>query len=127
MKNLAGSVTKQFTSAVILQLQAENKLSVADHLAKYFPGLPRADSITLENLLTHTSGLYNYTRDEVFMQKQATLPHGREEMLALFRDKPLDFGPGTQWEYSNTNYLLLGYIIEKVTGTPYETLFYQRI
>lgn len=115
-----GSVTKQFTSAVILRLQAAGKLSVDDRLSKYFPGLPHADSIMLKHLLTHTSGLYNYTRDGDFMQHRATIPQSREQMMALFKDKPLGFAPGTQWEYSNTNYMLLGYVIEMVTGKTYE-------
>ncbi|HEY4111119.1 serine hydrolase domain-containing protein, partial [Puia sp.] len=122
-----GSLTKQFTSAVIMQLQQEKKLSVKDKLSKYFPGLPFADSVTLENLLTHTSGIYNYTQNAAFMKNQATLPHSHEEMLALFKDKPLGFAPGSKYEYSNSNYVLLGYIIEKVTGKPYPQVVRERI
>ncbi len=115
-----GSVTKQFTSAVILKLQEEKKLSVSDKLSKYFPGYPKGDSITIEQLLTHTSGIYNYTDDEKFMANEVTKPANREMMMALFRDKPLDFSPGTSWSYSNSGYSLLGYIIEAVTKKPYE-------
>lgn len=115
-----GSVTKQFTSAVILKLQEEKKLSVSDKLSKYFPGYPKGDSITIEQLLTHTSGIYNYTNDEKFMANEVTKPASREMMMALFRDKPLDFSPGTSWSYSNSGYSLLGYIIEAVTKKPYE-------
>ncbi len=115
-----GSVTKQFTSAVILKLQEEKKLSVSDKLSKYFPGYPKGDSITIEQLLTHTSGIYNYTNDEKFMANEVTKPANREMMMALFRDKPLDFSPGTSWSYSNSGYSLLGYIIEAVTKKPYE-------
>ncbi len=115
-----GSVTKQFTSAVILKLQAENKLSVSDNLSKYFPEYPKGDSITIKELLTHTSGIYNYTNDENFMKNEITKPKTRQQMMALFENKPLDFTPGTAWSYSNSGYSLLGYIIEKVTNTSYE-------
>ena len=114
-----GSVTKQFTSAVILKLQEEKKLSVSDKLSKYFPDYPKGDSITIEHLLTHTSGIYNYTNDANFMTNEITKPASREKIMALFRDKPLDFSPGTSWNYSNSGYSLLGYIIEAVTKKPY--------
>src|SRR6186713_2300167 len=115
-----GSVTKQFTSAVILKLQEEKKLSVSDKLSKYFPDYPKGDSVTIEQLLTHTSGIYNYTNDEKFMVNEVTKPANRDMMMALFRDKPLDFSPGSSWSYSNSGYSLLGYIIEAVTKKPYE-------
>ncbi len=114
-----GSVTKQFTSAVILKLQEEKKLSVSDKLSKYFPGYPKGDSITIEHLLTHTSGIYNYTNDANFMSNEVTKSASREKIMALFKDKPLDFSPGTNWNYSNSGYSLLGYIIEAVTKKPY--------
>jgi CubicO group peptidase (beta-lactamase class C family) len=115
-----GSVTKQFTSAVILKLQSENKLSVEDKINKYFPDYPNGDSITIRELLTHTAGIYNYTNDENFMKNEITKPKTREQMMALFENKPLDFSPGTSWSYSNSGYSMLGYIIEKVTNTSYE-------
>jgi CubicO group peptidase (beta-lactamase class C family) len=115
-----GSITKQFTSAVILKLQEEKKLSVSDKLSKYFPGYPKGDSVTIEQLLTHTSGIYSYTNDPNFMANEVTKPASRERMMALFRDKPFDFSPGTSWNYSNSGYSLLGYIIEAVTKKPYE-------
>ncbi|MEO8112698.1 MAG: serine hydrolase domain-containing protein, partial [Ginsengibacter sp.] len=115
-----GSITKQFTSAVILKLQEEKKLSVSDKLSKYFPNYPKGDSITIQQLLTHTSGIFNYTNDENFMANEITKPATREKMMALFQDKPLDFSPGTSWNYSNSGYSLLGYIIEAVTKKSYE-------
>ena len=115
-----GSVTKQFTSAVILKLQAENRLSVSDKLSKYFPDYPKGDSISIKELLTHTAGVYNYTNDENFMKNEITKPKTREQMMALFEHKPLDFSPGTGWSYSNSGYSILGYIIEKVAKTSYE-------
>lgn len=115
-----GSITKQFTAAVILKLQEEKKLSVSDKLSKYFPGYPKGDSITIEQLLTHTSGIYSYTNDPKFMANEVTKPASRDMMMALFRDKPFDFPPGTGWNYSNSGYSLLGYIIEAVTKKSYE-------
>jgi CubicO group peptidase (beta-lactamase class C family) len=115
-----GSVTKQFTSAIILKLQEQKKLSVKDKLGKYFPDFPNADKITIENLLTHTSGIYNYTNDSKFMANEITHSYTRDKMMALFRNKPLDFDPGTKFRYSNSGYSMLGYIIEKVTKKPYE-------
>ena len=115
-----GSITKQFTAAIILKLQEEKKLSVQDKLSKYFPAYPKGDSITIEQLLTHTSGIYNYTQNGDFMSKEVTNPANREKIMALFKDKPLDFSPGTGWNYSNSGYSLLGYIIEIVAKKPYE-------
>ena len=117
-----GSITKQFTAAIILKLQEEKKLSVQDKLSKYFPAYPKGDSITIEQLLTHTSGIYNYTQNGDFMSKEVTNPANREKIMALFKDKPLDFSPGTGWNYSNSGYSLLGYIIEIVTRKPYEEI-----
>jgi CubicO group peptidase (beta-lactamase class C family) len=115
-----GSVTKQFTAAIILKLQEQKKLNVKDKLSNYFPSYPKGDSITIEHLLTHTSGIYSYTDDGEFMRNEVTKPATREKMMALFKDKPLHFSPGTQWEYSNSAYSLLGYIIEIVTRKSYE-------
>ena len=122
-----GSVTKQFTSAIIMQLQQEKKLSVKDKISKYFPTFPRGNEITIENLLAHTSGIYNYTTDQAFMMTKVAIPHTEEQMIALFRDKPLDFEPGSKFNYSNSGYMLLGYIIQRVTGKPYEQVVRERI
>jgi len=122
-----GSVTKQFTAAIILQLQEQKKLSVQDKLSKYYPDYPQGDKITIENLLTHTSGIFNYTNSREFMSNGATRSSTEEKMVALFKDKPLDFEPGSKWSYSNSGYSLLGYIIEKVTGKPYEQVVRERI
>lgn len=116
-----GSVTKQFTSTVILKLQEEGKLSVSDKLSKYFPEFTYADKITLENLLTHTSGIYNYTND-IGEEDSAITCHPIDKQLALdiMFKHDLDFKPATKFSYSNSGYYLLGLIIEKVTGKPYE-------
>lgn len=115
-----GSVTKQFTTAIIQKLQEEKKLSVQDKLSKYFPKYPRGDSITIEQLMTHTSGIFSYTSDRNFMNTEVSKSHSRQQMMALFENKPLDFTPGTKWSYSNSAYSLLGYIIEDVTKKPWE-------
>jgi CubicO group peptidase (beta-lactamase class C family) len=116
-----GSVTKEFTSAVILKLQEEGKLSVNDKLSKYFPVFKYADRITLRNLLTHTSGIYNYTNDiDDDDSAVACNPVNKQLFLDLIFKKGLDFTPGTQFSYDNSGYYLLGLIIEKVTGKHYE-------
>ncbi len=115
-----GSVTKQFTSAAILMLAEQGKLRLDDELQTYLPDYPKHDAkITLEQLLTHTAGVPNYTNFPEWM------PRVREEMplatlIALFKDKPLDFPPGSKWSYSNSGYVLLGAVIEKVSGVSYE-------
>lgn len=116
-----GSVTKQFTATVILKLQEEGRLSVNDKLDKYFPQFKYANKITLDNLLTHTSGIYNYTND-IDAEDSALVCKPIDKQLALdlmFKHK-LDFEPGKQMRYSNSGYYLLGMIIEKVTGKSYE-------
>ena len=114
-----GSITKQFTSAIILQLVAAKKMTLQDKLSKYIRGYPGGDSITVEHLLTHTSGVYNYTNDGDFMRDRSEHPIARDSLLALFEYKPLDFSPGIKFSYSNSGYILLGMIIEKVTGKSY--------
>lgn len=115
-----GSITKQFTAAIILKLAEQKKLNITDKLANYFPGYPNGNDITIHNLLTHTSGIFNYTNEVEFMKSEAIKPANEKKMLAVFKDKKLDFAPGSKWSYSNSGYLLLGYIIEKVTKQPYE-------
>ncbi len=115
-----GSITKQFTAASILLLEERGKLSVQDTVKKYMPDAPAAwDKITLFNLLTHTSGIPGFTEfpDYAKLEPFATTP---EQLVARFRDKPLKFEPGSQWEYSNSGYVLLSYLLEKISGTSYE-------
>jgi CubicO group peptidase (beta-lactamase class C family) len=116
-----GSITKQFTATVILKLQEEGKLSVHDKLDKYFPQFKHASEITIENLLTHTSGIYNYTID-IDDQDSAIAcnPINKQLLLDLMFKHQLDFKPGSQFRYDNSGYYLLGLIIEKVTGKSYE-------
>ena len=122
-----GSITKQITAAVIMQLQQEGKLSVKDKLSKYFTGFANGDKITIENLLTHTSGIHNYTDDTVVMKSNLAKHYTQQEMLKLFAGYSPDFEPGTEWRYSNSGYSILGYIIEKVEKKPYEKVVRERI
>ncbi|TSD66337.1 serine hydrolase [Inquilinus sp. KBS0705] len=114
-----GSTTKEFTAGVILRLVEQHKLSIDDNLKKYFPDFKRGKEITVKHLLTHTSGIYEILRDTNAVNG-STKPRSKEKMLAFFKDKPLDFSPGTRYAYCNSGYMLLGLIIEKVTGLPYE-------
>jgi CubicO group peptidase (beta-lactamase class C family) len=117
------SISKQFTAASILLLEERGKLKVEDPLKKYMPDPPAAwDKITIFNLLTHTSGIPNFTDfpDYRDTEAAATTP---EKLVARFRDKPLDFEPGTKWNYSNSGYVLLGYLIEKISGQTYRWSF----
>ena len=116
-----GSITKQFTATVILKLQEDGKLSIKDKLSKYFPEFKYAGKITLENLLTHTSGIYNYTND-IGPEDSAIVCNPINKKLVtdiIFQHKP-SFDPGKQFQYSNSNYYLTGLIIEKVSGKSYE-------
>lgn len=122
-----GSITKQFTATIILQLAEQKKLSLQDSLVKYIPDYPNGNQITIEELLTHTAGVYNYTNDHVFVEDGSAHPIARDSMIGRFKYKPLDFTPGQQYRYSNSGYFLLGYIIEKVTGRPYFQVVRQRI
>jgi D-alanyl-D-alanine carboxypeptidase len=115
-----GSITKQFTATAILQLAEQGKLSLDDPISKYYPAAPAAWApITLKQLLTHTSGIPSYTAIPGFFAQQARLDRTPEEIIALTRDKPLDFSPGSKYAYDNTGYVLLGYVIEKVSGQTY--------
>lgn len=113
------SLGKQFTAACILLLQERGRLNVHDPISRYISGLPEAwQSITIHQLLTHTSGIPNYTNSPEIarLNRTGATP---QEMVALVRDKPLDFQPSTKWSYSNTGYILLGMIIEKASGQAY--------
>lgn len=121
-----GSVTKQFTAACILQLAEQGKLSLDDKLSKYIPDYPKGDSITIYMLLNHTSGIPNYTDLSEFWPK-AILPLSIDSMIALFKNKPLEFSPGTKWNYSNSGFFLLGVIVEKVSGKTYNDYLLENI
>jgi len=122
-----GSITKQFTAMAILILQAQGKLNVQDAICKYISDCPAAwQSITLHHLLTHTSGIPNFT-DFPDYQKTKQSPSSPTQTIGRFKDKPLDFQPGTKWSYSNSGYIILGFIIEQVSGQSYEMFLQEHI
>jgi CubicO group peptidase (beta-lactamase class C family) len=116
-----GSLTKQFTACAILKLAEEGKLSVHDELTRYLPDYPtQGHSLTIEHILTHTAGIPDYTHQPTFtpqFQRQDLTPR---QLVTLIEAQPLDFVPGQAFRYSNSGYVLLGYLIEVVTGKSYE-------
>ncbi|CAL9445414.1 serine hydrolase domain-containing protein [Streptomyces sp. enrichment culture] len=132
-KYRVGSITKTFVATVLLQLEAERRLSLDDSVERWLPGLVRGNGhdgsrITVRQLLNHTSGIYDYTSDEDFGRtyflRDGFLKHRYDTqtpaglVAVAMRHRP-DFAPGTDWGYSNTNYVLAGLVVEKVTGRPY--------
>ena len=110
------SVTKTFTSTVVLKLVELNKMALTDKLSKYYKGFPYGDSITIENLLTHTSGITDHYNNSTSTPSAET---DEGKLLASIQKNGLDFSPGTNWQYSNKGYQLLGYIIQKVSNMTY--------
>jgi len=110
------SVTKQFTAVMILKLVELRKLELTDKLNKFYPEFPKGDSITIENLLTHTSGIADHFDDGNIIPSS---PVSQEMIQATVKKYGLDFSPGSDWKYSNKGYQLLGFIIQKVTGMTY--------
>ncbi|MFP5437058.1 MAG: serine hydrolase domain-containing protein [Bacteroidia bacterium] len=121
-----GSITKMFTACMIFQLIEEKKLSGGDKLSKFFPKMPNAEKITINYLLNHSSGIYNYTNDSTFAGKLSTQQQRRDMLERLYKYKPA-FEPGVRAEYSNSNYLLLGYIIQDITHKTYKEAVTERV
>jgi CubicO group peptidase (beta-lactamase class C family) len=122
-----GSVTKQFTAAAILLLAEQGKLRLEDDITKYLPDFPtHGETVTIEHLLTHTSGVPSYTgMPEWFARVREDMK--LEDLIGLFKGKPLEFKPGEQTRYSNSGYILLGAIVEKASGKSYEQLVEEEI
>jgi CubicO group peptidase (beta-lactamase class C family) len=115
-----GSITKQFTATAILQLVDQGKLSVDDPISKYYADAPAAwAKVTIKHLLTHTSGIPSYTALPGFFDKSSMSPLSPDGIIKLTRDMPLEFEPGAKYNYDNTGYILLGYVIEKISGETY--------
>jgi D-alanyl-D-alanine carboxypeptidase len=112
-----GSVSKQFTAAAMLLLAEEGKLSLDDPVGKYLPELTRSNEVTLRMLLSHTSGYQDYWPEDYLMTSMM-VPTTPDHILEVWGKKPLDFEPGTQWQYSNTNYVIAGRIVEQVSRMP---------
>lgn len=121
------SLTKAFTATAIMQLHEKEKLNINDGICKYLEHCPQTwQSVTIKQLMTHTSGIPNYTNFPGY-EKTAGLSATHEEIIARFRDKPLEFSPGEQYRYSNSGYHLLGMIIEKASGKSYADYLQENI
>ncbi|GAA4274700.1 serine hydrolase domain-containing protein [Aquimarina gracilis] len=121
-----GSITKTFTATLIMQLIEEKKLTLETPLSDFFPNVPKSNKITIEHLLRHRSGLFNITNDDDF-RKWMLIPNTRKEMLSRIEKKEMVFKPDTDAKYSNTNYLLLGYIVEEIEKKSYAEILKSRI
>lgn len=128
-KHRIGSVTKHFTSAIILQLVEEGEIELDAPIATYLPGYPaeQGSKVTVHHLLNHTSGIPSYTGLPDFIQEQGRDPFTPDELIEVFWDMPLEFEPGTAWAYNNSGYFILGRIIENVTGDEYDDVLRERI
>jgi CubicO group peptidase (beta-lactamase class C family) len=126
MRYSIGSISKQFTAAAILLLQEEGKLSLDDPVSTYIPGLTQGDKITIRQLLSHTSGYQDYWPEDYVMTTMKPAVSA-QQIMDQWGKKALDFEPGTQWQYSNTNFVIAGAIVEKVSGEPYFTFLTKRI
>jgi len=126
-----GSITKTFVSTAVLQLAGEHRLSLDDSVERWLPGLvPDGDGITLRQLLNHTSGIFNYTDDEAFITALLSDPlreYTPRQLVGIATSYPPNFPPGTSWSYSNTNYVILGLVVERVTHRPVAEVLRQRI
>jgi D-alanyl-D-alanine carboxypeptidase len=121
-----GSVTKQFTCSAILLLAQDGKLSLQDPVAKYFPDLTRASDITLLDLGQHVSGYRDFYPLD-FVDREMQHDQVADSIIGEYAKRPLDFDPGTRWSYSNTNFLILGRVVEKVSGESFRDFLTQRI
>jgi CubicO group peptidase (beta-lactamase class C family) len=115
MRYSIGSISKQFTATAILLLEEEGKLSIDDPVGKYVSGLTRGDDVTIRQILSHTSGYQDYWPEDYVMTPMLK-PETARQIMDTWAKKPLDFEPGTQWQYSNTNFVIAGRIVEVVSG-----------
>ena len=126
MRYSIGSISKQFTAAAILMLAEEGKLSLDDPVSKYVSGLTRGNEVTIRELLSHTSGYQDFWPQD-YVPPLMLQPITADGIMDRWARKPLDFDPGTKWQYSNTNYVIAGVIVEKVAGMPLLQFLSQRI
>jgi len=121
-----GSITKQFTTMLIMQLHEEGELSITDPISTYLPDYPDGDRFTIHHLMSHTAGIPNFTSFDDY-EKTMMIPATLDEIISRFQDKPLEFESGRKYSYSNSGYLLLGYILESISGKTYAELIRERI
>lgn len=121
-----GSISKTFTTVLVLKAVEEKKLNLNQQINKYFPTIPNADKITIKNLLNHRSGIHNFTDDSDYLTWNTTAKT-EKEMIEIIRKAGSDFEPGTKAAYSNSNFVLLSYILEKVYGMPYAEVLQKKI
>jgi CubicO group peptidase (beta-lactamase class C family) len=126
MRYSVGSISKQFTAAAILLLAEEGKLSLDDPVSRFVPNLTRGNEVTIRELLSHTSGYQDYWPQDYVMPSMLQ-PVTAEKILDLWARKPLDFDPGTEWQYSNTNFVIAGLIVEKASGRQLLQFLSERI
>lgn len=126
MRYSIGSISKQFTAAAILLLQEQGKLSLDDKVGKYIPDLTRANEVTIRQLLSHTAGYQDYWPQD-YVMKPMLEPITAQKIMDTWAKKPLDFEPGTKWQYSNTGYVIAGAIVEKVARMPFFEFLQQNI
>ena len=126
MQYSIGSISKQFTAAAVLFLAQEGKLTLEDPVSKFLPGLTRSKEVTIRMLLSHTSGYQDYWPEDYVMTSMM-VPTTAQHILDVWAKRPLDFDPGTQWQYSNTNFVIAGRIVEQVSGIPLIDLLKKRI
>src|ERR1700761_6548422 len=126
MQYSIGSISKQFTAAAVLLLAQEGKLTLEDPVSKFLPGLTRSKEVTIRMLLSHTSGYQDYWPEDYVMTSMM-VPTTAQHILDVWAKRPLDFDPGTQWQYSNTNFVIAGRIVEQVSGKPLIDFLKQRI
>ena len=126
MRYSIGSISKQFTAVALLMLQDEGKLSIDDKVGKYLPDLTQANDVTIRQVLSHTAGYQDFWPEDYVMTPMMQ-PTTAQHILDVWAKKPLDFAPGTQWQYSNTNYVIAGRIFEIVSKTDLFTFLQKRI
>ncbi|HKV52557.1 MAG TPA: serine hydrolase domain-containing protein [Gemmatimonadaceae bacterium] len=126
MRYAIGSISKQFTAAAILLLVQDHKLSLDDPVSKFVPGLARGNDVTVRMLLSHTSGYQDFWPQD-YVPPSMEQPTTPQHIIDRWAKQPLDFEPGTQWQYSNTNYIIAGLIVEKASGTPFTRFIHAKI
>jgi CubicO group peptidase (beta-lactamase class C family) len=115
-----GSVTKQFAAAGLLRLVDDGKVALADPLSKFLPDYPGGEAITIAQLLNHTSGIQSYTNIPGYMDQEIRKDLDTSALVAVFKDLPVEFAPGEGWNYNNSGYVLVGAVIEKASGMPWQ-------